>query len=136
MAAKYDVCVIGSGPGGYLGAICSAQLGLKTVIIEREKLGGVCLNVCCISSKAMIAAAHFLHRMQHDSQEMGLMITGDIKVDMKKLQTWKQGVCDKMSGGVSQLLKGNAVDVIAGEASFTDAKTLTVKTKEKTETVT
>jgi dihydrolipoamide dehydrogenase len=136
VANKYDVCVIGSGPGGYVAAIRSAQLGLKTVIIEREKLGGVCLNVGCIPSKAMIGAAHFLHRMQHDAPEMGLMLPGEVKVDMKKLQTWKQSVCDKMSGGVSQLLKGNTVEIISGEASFVDAKTLQIKTKEKTDKIT
>lgn len=136
MSTNFDVVVIGSGPGGYVAAIRSAQLGLKTAVIEREKLGGVCLNVGCIPSKAMIAASHFLHRMQHDAPEMGLMIKGDVSVDMKKLQTWKQSVCDKMSGGVSQLLKGNSVTIISGEASFVDAKTLQVKSKEKTEKIT
>lgn len=134
--SQFDVCVIGAGPGGYVAAIRSAQLGLKTVIIEREKLGGVCLNVGCIPSKAMISAAHFLHRMQHDAEVMGFQINGDVKLDAKKLQTWKQSVCDKMSGGVSQLLKGNSVEVMAGEATFVDAKTLQVKSKDKTEKIT
>lgn len=136
MSTQFDVCVIGSGPGGYVAAIRSAQLGLKTAIIEREKLGGVCLNVGCIPSKAMIAASHFLHRIQHDAATMGFKIGGEVKVDAKQLQTWKQSVCDKMSGGVSQLLKGNAVTIVAGEATFKDAKTLTVKTSDKTETIT
>ena len=105
---SFDVCVIGSGPGGYVAAIRSAQLGFKTAIIEREKLGGVCLNVGCIPSKAMIAAAHFLHRMNHDAPEMGFTIKGGVSLDAKKLQSWKQSVCNKMSGGVQQLLKGNS----------------------------
>ncbi|MCC6137054.1 MAG: dihydrolipoyl dehydrogenase [Bdellovibrionaceae bacterium] len=132
----FDVCVIGSGPGGYVAAIRAAQLGFKTAIIEREKLGGVCLNVGCIPSKAMIAAAHFLQRMNHDAPEMGFTIKGGVELDAKKLQTWKQGVCDKMSGGVSQLLKGNSVEIIAGEASFTDNKTLSVKSSAGTDSVT
>jgi dihydrolipoamide dehydrogenase len=133
---QFDVCVIGAGPGGYVAAIRSAQLGLKTVIIEREKLGGVCLNVGCIPSKAMIAASHFLHRMQHDAATMGFEIKGDVKLDAKKLQSWKQSVCDKMSGGVAQLLKGNSVQIISGDATFVDAKTLEIKAGGKTEKIT
>ncbi|MBY0315361.1 MAG: dihydrolipoyl dehydrogenase [Bdellovibrionales bacterium] len=134
--SQFDVCVIGAGPGGYVAAIRAAQLGFKTVVIEREKLGGVCLNVGCIPSKAMISAAHFLHRMQHDAPTMGLKFTGDVSVDMKQLVGWKQSVCDKMSGGVAQLLKGNSVEVISGEASFKDAKTLEVKAKSGSQTIT
>lgn len=132
---SFDVCVIGSGPGGYVAAIRSAQLGFKTAVIEREKLGGVCLNVGCIPSKAMIAAAHFLQRMNHDAPEMGFTVKG-IDLDAKKLQAWKQSVCNKMSGGVQQLLKGNSVEVISGDATFTDSKTLSVKASSGTETVT
>jgi len=124
--SKYDVCVIGSGPGGYVAAIRCAQLGLKTAIIEREKLGGVCLNVGCIPSKAMISAAHFLHRMQHDADTMGLELGSKPKVNMKKMVDWKQGVCDRMSKGVEQLLKGNKVDVISGEAKFISDKELEI----------
>ncbi|MBY0383833.1 dihydrolipoyl dehydrogenase [bacterium] len=133
--SQFDVCVIGAGPGGYVAAIRSAQLGLKTAIVEREKLGGVCLNVGCIPSKAMISAAHFLHRMQHDAPTMGFEIKGDVKLDAKKLQSWKQSVCDKMSGGVQQLLKGNTVEILSGDASFLDAKTLQIKSKDKTEKI-
>ncbi|MCB0390087.1 MAG: dihydrolipoyl dehydrogenase [Bdellovibrionales bacterium] len=118
MSQNYDVCVVGAGPGGYVAAIRCAQLGLKTAIIEREFLGGVCLNVGCIPSKAMITAAHFLHRAQFDAKNMGFEISGDIKVNMSKLKDWKQSVCDKMSGGVSQLLKGNKIDILMGEAQF------------------
>ena len=126
MTKNFDVCVIGAGPGGYVAAIRSAQLGLKTVIIERENLGGVCLNVGCIPSKAMITAAHFLHRLEHQASDMGIEISGKPKLNMKKLVSWKQSVCDKMSGGVAQLLKGNQVEIISGEAEFKDAKTLSV----------
>jgi dihydrolipoamide dehydrogenase len=133
---NFDVCVVGAGPGGYVAAIRCAQLGMKTAIIEREFLGGVCLNVGCIPSKAMISAAHFLHRMQTDAPEMGLKIKGDVSVDMKQLQTWKQSVCDKMSGGVGQLLKGNDVTILRGEANFTSARELSVKGADGAHTVT
>ncbi|MBX3041704.1 MAG: FAD-dependent oxidoreductase, partial [Bdellovibrionaceae bacterium] len=123
---NFDVVVIGSGPGGYVAAIRSAQLGFKTAIIEREFIGGVCLNVGCIPSKAMITAAHRLHQAQHDFPTMGLKIKGSVEVDMGQLAKWKQSVCDKMSGGVNQLLKGNGVTVIKGEASFKNSKELTV----------
>lgn len=135
MAEVFDVCVIGSGPGGYVCAIRAAQMGLKTAIIEREKLGGVCLNVGCIPSKAMITASHLLHRMQHDAPEMGLEVSGKISVNMKKLKTWKDSVTAKMSGGVAQLLKGNSVTVISGEASFASKTSLTVKSSGGTSTV-
>ena len=132
---NYDVCVIGAGPGGYVAAIRSAQLGLKTAIIEREALGGVCLNVGCIPSKAMITAAHFLHTAQNKAGDMGIEI-GKINLNMKKLSSWKQSVCDKMSGGVEQLLKGNKIEIIYGEANFENKQTLKVRTKEKIISVT
>ncbi len=136
MAQNFDVCVVGAGPGGYVAAIRSAQQGLKTCIIEREYMGGVCLNVGCIPSKAMISAGHFLHRLEHDAKEMGFNIKGEVSVDMKQMQKWKQSVCDRMAGGVEQLLKGNTVTIIRGEATFKSATELTVKGKDGTDTVT
>lgn len=133
---NFDVVVVGSGPGGYVAAIRSAQLGFKTAIVEREALGGVCLNVGCIPSKAMITATHLLHKAQHDFKTMGLNIKGGIDVDMKKLVSWKQSVCDKMSGGVNQLLKGNSVTVIKGTAEFKNSKEISIKTSAGTESVT
>ncbi len=132
---NFDVVVIGSGPGGYVAAIRSAQLGFKTAIVEREALGGVCLNVGCIPSKAMITATHLLHKAQHDFKTMGLNIKGGIDVDMKTLVKWKQSVCEKMSGGVNQLLKGNTVTVIKGSAEFKNSKEITVKSSGGTESV-
>ena len=133
---NFDVVVIGSGPGGYVAAIRAGQLGFKTAIVEREALGGVCLNVGCIPSKAMITATHLLHKAQHDFKTMGLNIKGGIDVDMKQLVTWKQSVCDKMSGGVNQLLKGNQVTIIKGNAEFKNSKEITVKSSTGTESVT
>lgn len=135
MAQNFDVVVIGAGPGGYVAAIRAAQLGFKTAVVEREFLGGVCLNVGCIPSKAMITAAHWLHKAQHDFPTMGFNVKG-LDVDFKKLLAWKNSVCDKMSGGVSQLLKGNSVTVLKGEASFTSSTQITVKGKDLNDTVT
>jgi dihydrolipoamide dehydrogenase len=132
---NFDVVVIGAGPGGYVAAIRSAQLGFKTAIIEREFLGGVCLNVGCIPSKAMITATHLLHKAQHSFKDMGLNIKGGIDVDMKQLVKWKQSVSDKMSSGVSQLLKGYGVTVLRGEAEFKNNKEITVKSATGTEGV-
>ncbi|KYG67342.1 dihydrolipoyl dehydrogenase [Bdellovibrio bacteriovorus] len=136
MAQSFDVVVIGAGPGGYVAAIRAAQLGFKTAVVEREYLGGVCLNVGCIPSKAMITATHLLHKAQHNFKEMGLNIKGDIDVDMKQLVKWKQSVSDKMSGGVSQLLKGYGATVIKGDAEFKSSKEISVKSSAGTESVT
>ena len=122
---NFDVVVIGSGPGGYVAAIRSAQLGFKTAVIEREALGGVCLNVGCIPSKAMITAGHHWHKAHHDFKTMGFNIKG-IELDFKKLLEWKNSVSGKMSSGVAQLLKGNQITVVKGEAQFKNSKEITV----------
>ncbi|MGE5087135.1 MAG: dihydrolipoyl dehydrogenase [Bacillota bacterium] len=132
---NFDVVVIGAGPGGYVAAIRSAQLGFKTAVIEREALGGVCLNVGCIPSKAMITATHLLHKAQHNFKDMGLMIKGGIDVDMKQLVKWKQSVCDKMSGGVGQLLKGYGVTILKGDAEFKSSKEISLKSSAGTEAI-
>lgn len=132
---NFDVVVIGAGPGGYVAAIRSAQLGFKTAVVEREFLGGVCLNVGCIPSKAMITATHLLHKAQHNFKEMGLNIKGGIDVDMKQLVKWKQSVSDKMSGGVNQLLKGYGVTIIKGEAEFKNSKEISIKSSTGNDTV-
>ncbi|MFK8138253.1 MAG: dihydrolipoyl dehydrogenase [Bdellovibrionales bacterium] len=135
MAKEFDVVVVGAGPGGYVAAIRSAQLGLNTAIVEREFWGGVCLNVGCIPSKAMIKAASFLDNIQNKSASMGIKVSGKVEVDMKQMQSFKQGVCDKMAGGVNQLLKGNKVSQFFGEAEFSGGTTLTVKSKDGSETL-
>ncbi len=135
MAQNFDVVVIGAGPGGYVAAIRAAQLGMKTAIIEREFLGGVCLNVGCIPSKAMISAAHFLQKAQHDAEKMGISFSG-VKVDFSKTLNWKKSVSEKMAGGVAQLLKGNNITVMMGEATFQNPQELKVQSTEKSEIVT
>jgi dihydrolipoamide dehydrogenase len=135
VASQFDVVVIGAGPGGYVAAIRCAQLGLKTAVVEREYFGGVCLNVGCIPSKALISAGHFLHRVKHQAPDMGFKIKGDVEVDMAQTQKWKQSVCDRMAGGVEQLLKGNGVTIIKGEATFKTAQELSVKSAGGAESV-
>lgn len=131
----FDVLVIGSGPGGYVSAIRCSQLGFKVGLVERESLGGVCLNVGCIPSKAMITATHLLHKAQHHFKEMGISFKGPVEVDMKQLLKWKNSVSDKMSGGVSQLLRGNNVTVIKGEAEFKGLNEIYVKTSKDNEVI-
>ncbi len=137
MAQKFDVVVVGAGPGGYVAAIRCAQLGLSTAVVEREWMGGVCLNVGCIPSKALITAGHFLDRLRNDAPEMGFKLPkGEVAVDMAQMQKWKRGVCDRMAGGVEQLLKGNGVTVLRGEATFKTAQELGVKSSSGEESVT
>ncbi len=123
---SFDAVVIGSGPGGYVCAIKLGQLGVKTAIIERENLGGVCLNVGCIPSKALIHAGTFYDKMQHHAEELGIQAT--VKgIDVAKLKNWKDGIVKKLTGGIGQLLKANKVEIIKGEATFENPTTLTVK---------
>ena len=108
--ASYDVIVIGSGPGGYVSAIRCAQLGLKTACVEgRDTLGGTCLNVSCIPSKALLHASHQLHEAQHNFSKMGL-IAEDPKVDWAKMQGYKTDVIDGNTKGIEFLFKKNKID--------------------------
>jgi len=111
---RYDAVVIGAGPGGYPAAIRLGQLKVKTAIVEREYMGGVCLNVGCIPSKAVIHAAKTFEKIGH-ADALGITV-GKPTIDMGKLQTWKSGVVTKLTSGVRTLLKGNGVDVIDGAA--------------------
>jgi dihydrolipoamide dehydrogenase len=112
--ASYDVIVIGAGPGGYPAAIRASQLGLKTLCVEKEYYGGVCLNWGCIPSKALIAAAGTVERIRH-ADKMGIT-TGEVKVDIEKMQAWKDAIIKKQTGGVSSLLKSNKADSVMGTA--------------------
>ena len=108
----YDVIVIGSGPGGYPAAIRASQLGFKTAIIEKESLGGICLNWGCIPTKALIKSAQVYDYMKH-SANYGLSAT-DIKQDFGAVIKRSRGVADKMSKGVAFLMRKNKIDVIMG----------------------
>ncbi|WP_313801459.1 dihydrolipoyl dehydrogenase [Cytobacillus sp.] len=129
-----DTIVIGSGPGGYVAAIRAAQLGQKVTIIEKANLGGVCLNVGCIPSKALISAGHRYEHAAH-SESMGI-IAENVKVDFTKVQEFKAGVVKKLTGGVEGLLKGNKVEIVRGEAYFVDANTLRVMDENSAQTYT
>ncbi|WP_438316723.1 dihydrolipoyl dehydrogenase [Sporosarcina sp. FA9] len=129
---EVDTLVVGSGPGGYVAAIRAAQLGQKVTIVERETVGGVCLNVGCIPSKALIAVGHRFANAK-DSESMGITST-DVKIDFTKAQEFKNGVVNKLTGGVSGLLKGNKVDYLSGEAYFVDANTVRVINEDSAQT--
>jgi dihydrolipoamide dehydrogenase len=128
-----DVLVIGAGPAGYVCAIRLAQLGKKVTVVEKTHVGGVCLNVGCIPSKALIHAGTTFDKIGH-ADDMGISIKG-AALDMKKLQAWKGEVVKKLTGGVAQLLKANGCTVIMGEAKFINSTTVEVKTANGTDTV-
>ncbi len=122
----YDVTIIGSGPGGYVAAIRSAQLGLKTAIIERyDTLGGTCLNVGCIPSKALLDSSEHFQKAEKEFGEHGIK-TGDMSVDMKQMVQRKDQVVKDTVGGIDFLMKKHKIDVVHGHASFTDANTVEV----------
>ncbi|WP_342430449.1 dihydrolipoyl dehydrogenase [Neobacillus sp. FSL H8-0543] len=129
-----DTIVVGAGPGGYVAAIRAAQLGQKVTIIERENLGGVCLNVGCIPSKALIAAGHRYETAKY-SEDIGITAE-NVTVDFSKVQKWKESVTKKLTGGVEGLLKGNKVSIVRGEAYFVDANTLRVMDETSAQTYT
>jgi dihydrolipoamide dehydrogenase len=124
-ARKYDAVVIGAGPAGYVAAIRLGQLGRRTALVERDELGGTCLNWGCIPSKALIAAANLLDELR-GAAERGLI--GELRLDVAKLREFKDGVVRKLVGGVGAIERGNGVDVIKGSAAFSGPTTVEVDT--------
>ncbi len=123
----YDVAIIGSGPGGYVAAIRCAQLGMKTAIIEKyATLGGTCLNVGCIPSKALLDSSHHYEHATKHFADHGIDIPGDIKINLEKMIARKQSVVDQTCDGVSFLMKKNKIDVFEGVGSFKDATHINV----------
>ncbi len=119
--SSFDVVIIGSGPGGYVSAIRCAQLGFKTAIIEKySTLGGTCLNVGCIPSKALLASSHHYEELQH-FEEHGIEVSGEVKINLEKMIARKQAVVDQTSGGVKFLMDKNKITVFEGLGSFVDA---------------
>ena len=114
---KFDLIVIGGGPGGYVAAIRAAQLGMKAAVIEKEHLGGICLNWGCIPTKALLRAAELRHNLDH-LQDYGIEITGEVKINLPKVVERSRGVAARLSGGVAHLLKKNKVTVIDGTAKL------------------
>ncbi len=129
---KYDVIIIGSGPGGYVCAIRCAQLGMKTAIVEKySTLGGTCLNVGCIPSKALLDSSHQYHDAVHKFEAHGINV-GTPKIDFAKMIGRKQGVVDQMTKGVDFLMKKNKIDVFTGKGSFESATKVKVSGDEET----
>ncbi len=120
----FQLVVIGSGPGGYVAAIRGAQCGLKTAVIEEDRIGGVCLNVGCIPSKSLIYASGLVDKIRH-ADTMGIT-AGAVDVDGKKLQEWKNAIVNRLTTGVGFLLSKNGVTTIHGHAEFASPNTLTV----------
>ncbi|TVZ59480.1 dihydrolipoamide dehydrogenase [Flavobacteriaceae bacterium MAR_2010_105] len=131
---SYDVAVIGSGPGGYVAAIRCAQLGMKTAIIEKyATLGGTCLNVGCIPSKALLDSSHHYEDAVKHFEEHGIEIPGDIKVNLEKMIERKQAVVDQTTGGIDFLMKKNKIDVYQGLGAFKDATHIVIKGEKEKE---
>lgn len=134
--SKYDVTIIGSGPGGYVAAIRCAQLGLKTAIIEKySTLGGTCLNVGCIPSKALLDSTHHYHDALHSFEKHGIS-TGKLSVDLEKMIERKNGVVSQTCDGIKFLMDKNKIDVYEGLGSFHDKNTINIDGKDKKITIT
>jgi dihydrolipoamide dehydrogenase len=127
---SYDVIVIGGGPGGYVAALRAAQLGLRTAVVEREHLGGICLNWGCIPTKALLRSAEIFHYAQH-AKDYGLVIEGKLSFDPAAVVKRSRGVSAQLNGGVGFLLKKNKVDVIWGEARISKVGEVTVTPSKK-----
>ncbi len=134
---QYDVAVIGSGPGGYVAAIRCAQLGMKTAIIEKySTLGGTCLNVGCIPSKALLDSSHHYEDAVKHFEEHGIEIPGEVKVNLEKMISRKQGVVDMTTKGIQFLMDKNKITVYEGVGSFKNATHIDIKKNDgKTETI-
>ena len=134
MAQNYDMIVIGAGPGGYVAAIRGAQLGLSVCVIEREHLGGICLNWGCIPTKAMLRSAEVFHLM-HRAKDFGLSAEG-INYDLPAVVKRSRGVAGQLSGGIGHLLKKNKCTVVMGEAKIAGKGKVSVKTDKGVEEIT
>ncbi len=125
--STYDVIVIGSGPGGYVAAVRAAQLGLKVACIEKEpRLGGVCLNVGCIPSKALLDSSEYLHLAKNQFADHGIK-TGSISLDLAAMMARKEKVVQDLTENVKRLLEGNKVEIIQGTARLAAADQISVE---------
>src|SRR5690625_2997630 len=131
---EVDTLVVGAGPGGYVAAIRAAQLGQKVTIVDKGALGGVCLNVGCMPSKALIEAG-LLAQTAGGNEDMGITAE-NVKVDFTKVQEWKDGIVQRLTGGVESLLKANKVDIVKGEVYFVDQNNVRVMDESSSQTYT
>src|SRR6187402_1478714 len=127
---KYDIIVLGSGPGGYVAAIRASQLGFKTAIIEKENLGGICLNWGCIPTKALLKSAQVFDYLKHAS-DYGITVS-DFDKDFNAVISRSRGVADGMSKGIQFLMKKNKIDVIDGTGKLKPGKKIDVTKDDKT----
>jgi dihydrolipoamide dehydrogenase len=134
MSDQYDVIVLGAGPGGYVSAIRAAQLGLKTAIVERENLGGICLNWGCIPTKALLRSAEVFHQMKH-AKAYGLS-ADNVTADLAAVVARSRGVAKQLNGGVTHLMKKNKITVHMGQGKLTAPGKLEVTGEKGTETLT
>ncbi|HRE36603.1 MAG TPA: FAD-dependent oxidoreductase, partial [Sphingopyxis terrae] len=134
MAENYDLIVLGSGPGGYVAAIRAAQLGLKTAIVERENLGGICLNWGCIPTKALLRSAEIFHYMSH-AKDYGLA-AASISADLDAVVKRSRGVAKQLNQGVTHLMKKNKIAVHMGDGKLAGAGKVDVKGEKGSETLT
>ena len=134
--STFDVIVIGSGPGGYVAAIRAAQLGMKTALIEKySKMGGTCLNVGCIPSKSLLDSSHHYENALHNFANHGIVVEGDIKLDLEQMMSRKSSVVDQTTKGLEYLMDKNKVTVFNGLGSFVNSNTIQIKSEVKTETI-
>ncbi|MCV9926231.1 dihydrolipoyl dehydrogenase [Flavobacterium sp. LS1R49] len=130
--SSFDVVIIGSGPGGYVSAIRCAQLGFKTAIIEKyNSLGGTCLNVGCIPSKALLSSSHHYAEIKHFADH-GIEVSGDVKINLEKMIARKQAVVDQTVGGINYLMDKNKITVFNGLGSFVDATHIAIAKEDGT----
>lgn len=130
--SSFDVVIIGSGPGGYVSAIRCAQLGFKTAIIEKyNSLGGTCLNVGCIPSKALLASSHHYAEIKHFADH-GIEVSGDVKINLEKMIARKKAIVDQTAGGVNFLMDKNKITVFNGLGSFVDATHIAIAKEDGT----
>ena len=125
---SFDLIVIGAGPGGYVAAIRAAQLGLKVACVEKSYLGGTCLNVGCIPSKALLESSHHFHDAKHNFAKHGITV-GDVKLDLPAMMKRKDEVVKALTGGVGFLFKKNKVTHLVGTARFSGPDAITVEGK-------
>ena len=131
---KFDLVVIGSGPGGYVSAIRAAQLGMKTALVEKySTMGGTCLNVGCIPSKSLLDSSHHYENLLHNFNDHGITVDGTVKLDLDKMMQRKSTVVNQTTKGLEFLMSKNKVEVFHGFGSFDDATTVSVKMETKTE---